>query len=59
MTIEDEETTPDERVADALREAARKLDHEFDIGKRKQHIDLFTLVETLLAIADRLDPPLT
>ena len=47
------------RVADALREVARRLDEELGEGRRSWKIDAEDLLETLLAVADELDPPLT
>ena len=46
------------RVADALRKVARRLDEELGEGRRSWKIDAEDLLETLLAVADVLDPPL-
>jgi hypothetical protein len=48
---------PEHRVADALRNVARRLDEQLGEG-RSWKIDAEDLLETLLAIADDLDPPL-
>ena len=47
---------PEQKVADAMRRLAAKLQKQWDSGKRSSHIDLYDLTETLLAIADELDP---
>jgi hypothetical protein len=44
-------------IADVLREVAMSLEKAIDDGHRSRSIDANDLVETLLAIADRLDPP--
>ncbi len=49
---------PEHRVADALRKVARRLDEELGEGHRSWKIDAEDLLETLLAVADDLDPPL-
>ena len=46
------------RVADALRKVARRLDEQLGDGRRSWVIDAGDLLETLLAVADVLDPPL-
>lgn len=45
------------RVADALRRAADKLDVAFQSGELRR-IDAGQLAETFLMIAEELDPPL-
>ena len=49
-------TTPTE-VADAIRDVTAAIQSALDEGRRSTHIDAWDLVEALLAIADRLDPP--
>jgi hypothetical protein len=49
---------PEHRVADALRKVARRLDEQLGEGHRSRKIDAEDLLETLLAVADDLDPPL-
>jgi len=50
--------TPDHKIADALRAVALRLEAEIDRGRRSTRIDAHDLLETLLAIADHLDPPI-
>jgi len=45
-------------VADALRKVARRIDEELGDGVRSWKIDAEDLLETLLSVADELDPPL-
>ena len=49
---------PEHRVADALRNVARRLENQLGDGLRSSMIDAEDLLETLLAVADDLDPPL-
>lgn len=49
-------TTPTE-VADAIRDVTAAMQTALDEGRRSTRIDAWDLVEALLAIADRLDPP--
>jgi hypothetical protein len=49
---------PEHRVADALRKVARRLDEQLGAGLRSWKTDAEDLLETLLAVADDLDPPL-
>ena len=51
-------TTTEERIADAVRAVAIKLENAIDQGHRSARIDAHDLLETLLALADELDPPL-
>jgi hypothetical protein len=44
-------------VADAIREVTAAMQTALDEGRRSTRIDAWDLVEALLAIADRLDPP--
>lgn len=46
------------KLVDVLREVAVALQTAVDDGHRSRAIDADDLVETLLAVADRLDPPL-
>ena len=50
--------TPEQRVADACRVVALRLEEALERGRRSAHIDAEDLRETLLAVADELDPPL-
>jgi hypothetical protein len=45
------------RFVDALREIGAALERAVERGERAAQIDAHDLVETLLSIADRLDPP--
>ena len=49
--------TPEQRVADACRVVALRLEEALERGQRSAHIDAEDLRETLLAVADELDPP--
>ena len=51
-------TTPECKIADALRAVALRLENALEEGRRSTHIDAHDLLETLLAVADQLDPPL-
>jgi len=44
-------------VADAIREVTAKVQKAIDEGFRSRAIDADDLIEVLLAIADKLDPP--
>ena len=48
-------TTPDQRVADALRNVTAKIQNAIDRGERSRGIDADDLVEVLLCVADELD----
>jgi hypothetical protein len=50
-------TKPTDAIADVVRDVAMSLEKAIDDGHRSRSIDAYDLVETLLAIADRLDPP--
>ena len=50
--------TPQQIVADAIREVTAKVQTAIEVGARAAQIDADDLVEILLAVADRLDPPL-
>lgn len=50
--------TTEERIADAFRAVAIKLETAIDEGHRSARIDAHDLLEMLLALADELDPPL-
>lgn len=47
---------PEQKVADAMRKLAAKLEKQWDEGKRSRQIGLGDLTETLLVIAEELDP---
>ncbi len=49
-------TTPEHRMADALRVVALRLEHAMESGHHSSRIDAHDLVETLLAVAEELDP---
>ena len=48
---------PTHQLADAIREVTIAVQNAIDDGHRSREIDADDLVEILLAIADRLDPP--
>lgn len=48
---------PVHTVADALRVVAMRLETALEEGRRSTRIDANDLLETLLAVADQLDPP--
>ena len=50
-------TTPEFKIADALRVVALRLENALEEGRRSTRIDANDLLETLLAVADQLDPP--
>jgi hypothetical protein len=49
--------TTEQKLADALRVVALRLEEAIERGKRSSRIDANDLRETLLAVADQLDPP--
>lgn len=51
-------TNPHDPLADAIRDVTAAVQQAIDNGHRSRAIDADDLVEVLLAIADRLDPPL-
>ena len=51
-------TNPDLKIADAIREVTVAMQKAIADGYRSRMIDADDLVEMLLAIADRLDPPI-
>ena len=44
-------------TADAIRKVTAAIQRELDSGRRSSHIDAHDLIDVLLAIADKLDPP--
>ena len=50
--------TAEHVVADALRTVALRLERAIEEGQRSRQIDAEDLLETLLGVADELDPPL-
>jgi hypothetical protein len=50
-------TNPTHQLADAIREVTIAMQKAIDDGHRSRMIDADDLVEILLSIADRLDPP--
>lgn len=51
--------TPEERIADVLRLVAMRLEVAIEEGMRSTRIDANDLLETLLSVADELDPPIS
>lgn len=51
-------TNPELKIADAIREVTVAVQKAIADGYRSRMIDADDLVEVLLAIADRLDPPI-
>ncbi|MBX3435740.1 MAG: hypothetical protein KF847_20675 [Pirellulales bacterium] len=51
-------THPHHQLADALRDVTLAIQNAIATGQRSRAIDADDLVEVLLAIADRIDPPL-
>ncbi|MEQ9588040.1 MAG: hypothetical protein RJS97_08810 [Parvibaculaceae bacterium] len=49
---------PNHELADAIRNVTASVQKAIDEGYRSRAIDADDLVEVLLAIADRLDPPI-
>ena len=45
-------------LADAIRDVTASMQRAIDEGFRSRHIDADDLIEVLLAIADKLDPPI-
>ncbi len=50
-------TNPEFKLADALRVVALRLENALEEGRRSSRIDANDLLETLLAVAEHLDPP--
>lgn len=50
-------TNTEHRVADAIRKVTVAMQKAIDDGHRSRMIDADDVVEVLLSIADRLDPP--
>ena len=50
--------TPEQKMADAVRVVALRLEEALERGRRSTRIDANDLLEALLAIADEIDPPL-
>lgn len=48
--------TPDQKVADAFRKVATRLQTVIDGRKGASRIDTYDLLETMLAVADEIDP---
>ncbi len=51
-------TTPEHRMADALRKVTSAMQTELAAGRRSTRLDAHDLLDLLLAVADELDPPL-
>ena len=43
-------------VADAIRKVTATMQRRYDEGERSSQIDMWDLIEVLLAIADEIDP---
>ena len=52
-------TNPEHKIADALRVVALRLENALEEGHRSTRIDAHDLLETLLAVADQLDSPIS
>lgn len=50
-------TTPNHQLADAIREVTTGVQNAISDGYHSRMIDADDLIDVLLAIADRLDPP--
>ncbi len=50
-------TSPTHQIADALRVVDLRLELAMEEEGRSSHIDAYDILETLLAVADQLDPP--
>lgn len=50
-------TTPEQKVADAVRIVAMRLEDALERGRRSTRLDANDLLQTLLSIADEIDPP--
>jgi hypothetical protein len=49
--------TPEQTIADAIRNVTVAIQRAIENGERSRRIDVDDLIEVLLAVADRLDPP--
>lgn len=47
-----------EQLADAIREVTAAIQIELETGRRSTHIDANDLIDILLSIADKIEPPL-
>lgn len=45
------------RVADAIRDVTAKMQEQLDTGRCSRMIDAEDVIDVLLSIADRIDPP--
>ena len=50
--------TTEQKIADAFRVVALRLEDAIERGRRSNQIDASDLLETMLTVADMLDPPL-
>ena len=50
-------SNPEQKIADAFRVVALRLEEALERGRRSKQLYANDLLETLLSIADRLDPP--
>ena len=49
--------TTEHKIADAFRVVAMRLEDALERGRRSKKLDANDLLETLLSVADLLDPP--
>ena len=49
-------TTPEQKMADALRLVGLRLEEALESGRRSTRLTANDLLETLLAVADEIDP---
>ncbi len=47
---------PTQQIADAIRKVTAAVQKALDGGRRSRVVDVYDLVEVLLAVADELDP---
>ncbi len=50
--------TPEQTIADAIRNVTVAIQRAIENGERSRMIDADDLIEVLLAVADQLDPPI-
>ena len=50
--------TTEHKIADAFRVVAMRLEDALERGRRSKKLDANDLLETLLSVADLLDPPI-
>ena len=52
-------TTPQKHLADVIRDVTVAMQQAIDSGQRSREINADDLIEILLSVADRLDPPMS